>query len=285
MKKLSDIIFSMKTTIVLLVVLGIGAATATFIENDFGTSSARVVVYNSWWYELALILAGLNLAGVMYRRKMWNQKARFIFHLGFLVILVGAGLTRYTGQEGILHIREGESEDRMLSAETYLQVTIHDKNMSYYQEYKQDLTALGSDKNSSSAASSFLGDIANDFNHKLNFGNKSITVSYAGYKYAKKGTSSMGLLSAKVCYDTKCQTQRLVGQRGMKGLAKRYKFDDISVDVSLGGEGVQLGGAEVGNDKIVQSVGCRKIHLGVHISLFQGRSAGGGSQQQSSCYA
>ncbi len=50
----------------------------------------------------------------------------------------------------------------------------------------------------------------------------------------------MGLLSAKVCYGEKCQTQRLVGQRGMKGVARHYKFDDISVDAEFGSRVVKL---------------------------------------------
>lgn len=240
MNRLKDLLFSLKTTIILLVLLGIGAAVATFIENDFGTSSARVLVYNSWWYELLLILAGVNLAGVIYRRKMWKQKARFVFHLGFLVILLGAGLTRYAGEEGILHIREGKSENRMLSAETYLQVTIHKGNNNYYKEYKHDFTAVGSDKNNTGAIASFLGDIANDFEHKIDFGGEMIDVSYAGYKYAKKGQASMGLVSVKVCYGDKCDTQRLVGQRGMKGVVKQFNFGDVKVDMEFGSRVLEL---------------------------------------------
>jgi hypothetical protein len=133
MQKLLDILFSLKTTLILLFLLGLGAAIATFIENDFGTSSARVLVYNHWWYETVLILTGLNLLGVIIRRRMWKRLSLFTFHVGFLVILIGAGLTRYVGQEGILHIREGKSENRMISSEPYLQVTIQRDGKKYFQ--------------------------------------------------------------------------------------------------------------------------------------------------------
>ena len=115
MKKILDILFSFKTTLTLLAILAIGAGVATFIENDFGTSSARVLVYNNIWYETVLVLTTLNLSGIIYKYKMWKHKARFIFHTSFVVILIGAAMTRYVGYEGIMHIREGKTENRMIS--------------------------------------------------------------------------------------------------------------------------------------------------------------------------
>ena len=50
----------------------------------------------------------------------------FIFHSSFVIILIGAGVTRYVGYEGIMQIPEGQTENRMLSLEPYLQVTIKD---------------------------------------------------------------------------------------------------------------------------------------------------------------
>jgi len=85
-----------------------------------------VLVYYSGWYTLTLLLTTLNLAGVIVRYRMWRHPPRFLFHLAFVVIAVGAAITHFYGQEGILHIREGTTENRMLSAEPYLQLTIHD---------------------------------------------------------------------------------------------------------------------------------------------------------------
>ncbi|MFA6683611.1 MAG: hypothetical protein WCS26_00005, partial [Arcobacteraceae bacterium] len=61
MDLIKKLLFSYKTTVLLLFTIGFGAGVATFIENDFGTSTARVMVYNSWWYEIALILTTINL--------------------------------------------------------------------------------------------------------------------------------------------------------------------------------------------------------------------------------
>jgi len=219
MKRILDLLFSFKSTLFLLFFLGTGAAVATFIENDFGTSSARVLVYGHWWYETVMGLAGLNLLGVIIRRRMWKRPSLFLFHAGFLVILLGAGLTRYAGQEGLLHIREGKSENRIITAEPYLQISIQSQGKKYYQEFPQELTALGS----------------NAFSHTINFGrDDKVTVSFADYSYTKKNGHDMGMLSVKVCYHGSCKTEKLIGQRSMKGYPKRFDFAETKITVEYG---------------------------------------------------
>ena len=108
---------SYRTMVLLLTVLFIGAACATFIENDFGTSRARELVYDSIWYELTLFLSTINLMTVMHKTKMYKVKARFVFHLALVIILFGAGITRYFGVEGIMSIREGEKSNTFITAQ------------------------------------------------------------------------------------------------------------------------------------------------------------------------
>ena len=151
--KFSNVLFSFKTTLILLAILAIGAGCATFIENDFGTSSARVLVYNTIWYETVLTLTTINLIGIIIRFKMWKSRAKFIFHSSFVIILIGAGITRYVGYEGIMQIPEGAVENKMISGEPYLQVTIQDGDKVYYQEYQKEFT-------------SFLSSV-NNFSHKV----------------------------------------------------------------------------------------------------------------------
>ena len=219
MKRFVGWIVSLRTTLLLLFLLGLGAAVATFIENDFGTSSARVLVYDHWWYETVMGLAGLNLLAVIIRRKMWRRPSLFLFHAGFLVILLGAGLTRYAGQEGILHIREGKSENRMITTEPYLQIHIRSQGKTYYQAFKKSLTALGS----------------NAFGYTIHFGDKDqVTVSFADYSYTKKNGHDRGMLSVKVCYHDQCKTEKLIGQRSMKGYPKLFEFAETNVTVEYG---------------------------------------------------
>lgn len=225
MKKLLAPLLSFKTTLILLALLGIGAAVATFVENDFGTSSAKVLVYDHIWYEIVMILAGLNLLGAIIQRKMWKRISLFLFHVGFLVILLGAGLTRYVGQEGILHIREGKSENRMISLEPYLQVSISSNGKKYYQEYQKDMTALG----------------GNNFSHIIHFADSDkVSVAYADYNYSKQNGHDMGMLSVEVCYADQCQTKRLLGQRGMKGYPKLFSFGDTKITVEYGSKVLNL---------------------------------------------
>jgi len=135
--------FSFYMTIALLAVLAIGAAIATFMENDYGFETAKVLVYNAKWYEVILILATINMIGIIYNYKMWKHKGRFILHISFVVILIGASLTRYFGYEGIMHIREGQTTNRMISYEPYLQVEVQKDSETYYSDYQLLLAATG----------------------------------------------------------------------------------------------------------------------------------------------
>ena len=115
----------------LLFATSIGAA--TFIENDFGTSAAQKVVYKSWWFELLLILFGITILINVIRFRMVQQKkwALLIFHTAIVVILIGAGITRYFGYEGTMHIRENDVSNSFLSAETHLIFEVIKDNQKY----------------------------------------------------------------------------------------------------------------------------------------------------------
>jgi cytochrome c-type biogenesis protein CcsB len=216
-KTTTDVLFSYWVTIFSFVLLAGGAAVATFIENDFGTSTARVLVYNSFWYELALVLSIVNLMGIMYRRKMWKQKAKFIFHTSFVIMLIGAAMTRYVGYEGIMHIKEGQTQSEMNSLEPYIQVTITSNGKKYYSEFQKEFSAIGS----------------NDFNYIVQFEDKELQLTLDSYKFAKKGSATMNLVGTKVTLGDESQVTKLVGQRGQASpLVRELKFKD-NVDVFL----------------------------------------------------
>ncbi len=207
-KKISDVLFSYWTMALLFILLGAGAGVATFIENDFGTSTARVLVYNNIWYEIVMVLAAVNLSGIIYRRKMWRQKAKFIFHSSFIIMLIGAGMTRYIGYEGIMHIKEGQTQNEMISLEPYLQVTIIDNGKTYYAEFQKEFSAIGS----------------NYFNHDIAFGDKNLNVHLDSYKFAKKAKATMNLIGVKFTIDGEGKVEKLVGQRGNVGLVRDIDF-------------------------------------------------------------
>ena len=99
---------SLYTMFFLMVTLAVGAAWGTFVENDFGTETARDLVYNAFWYELCLTCTIINMMLVLWNRKTYKRKLIFCFHFAFVIILVGAGLTRYTGFEGMISLKKME---------------------------------------------------------------------------------------------------------------------------------------------------------------------------------
>lgn len=107
-----------------LIFLALGAAIATFVENDFGTATARHYVYNAIWYEILLSLGALNILLILYKTEMIKRLAKFTFHIAFIFILIGSGLTRYFGVDGVMKIREGASSNVIFSTEKNAEITL-----------------------------------------------------------------------------------------------------------------------------------------------------------------
>jgi len=141
-------IFSMKMAVIAMLVFAFAIGYATFIENDYGTQTARALVYNAKWFELLLFyftaLVIYNIfAFKMYKRPKWGQ---LILHLSFLFVAVGALVTRYIGYEGILHLRDGQTSSKMVSDYMVLSIGAKINNESY--AYDKRLTLSSMTKNS-----------------------------------------------------------------------------------------------------------------------------------------
>ena len=119
----------MEMAAMLIIVFAIAIAAATFIENDFGTLVARRMVYNARWFELLMLLIAVNLLGSMVTKKLYRREKIhvFVFHSAIVVIFLGAAITRYTGFEGSMHIREGESGSILQTEGAAFQVWADDK--------------------------------------------------------------------------------------------------------------------------------------------------------------
>jgi len=117
MNKILNILISPLTTAIVLL-LGISSmAVATFIENDFGARMARYIVYNSYWFEILILIFVINLIGNIFKYKLYKKEklSIFIFHLAIVIMVMGAGFTRYFGYEGTMHIREGHSSNIIIT--------------------------------------------------------------------------------------------------------------------------------------------------------------------------
>jgi len=123
-KKLLNFLFSFPFMGFMLLVMAASMAIATFVESSYGTEAAKGLIYNSFWFEMVLILLGINLLVNFVRHKMYTRQriAVGLFHIAFIIILIGAGITRYISFEGIMHIREGQTSDFILSSEDYVTI-------------------------------------------------------------------------------------------------------------------------------------------------------------------
>jgi cytochrome c-type biogenesis protein CcsB len=128
-KKIASVLFSTRLTAVLFIVFAVAMAAGTFMDADSQsppTPYTRELIYNAWWFEAIMLLFVINFVGNIFRynlhkREMW---ASLMLHLAFILVIVGAFVTRYIGFEGIMHIREGQTESSILSDQAYLDIFI-----------------------------------------------------------------------------------------------------------------------------------------------------------------
>ena len=129
MKKIQDILISTRTMAVLLLVFAISMAVATFIENDYGTPTAKALIYEAKWFEAVMFLLILNFIGNisryrLFRREKWPV---LVFHLAFILIFIGGAITRYISFEGTMHIREGETNNEIVTDKHFFKIKIEEK--------------------------------------------------------------------------------------------------------------------------------------------------------------
>ncbi|MBN3034359.1 MAG: cytochrome c biogenesis protein CcsA [Bacteroidales bacterium] len=162
MRKILQWLFSLQMTGLLLILFAVVIAVATFIENDFGTQAARARVYNARWFEFLLLLLAINLAGSIFRHRMVRREkwTVLLFHVAFLLILGGAAVSRFTGFEGMMRIREGESEAYIISDRTYLSISVSKNDSTITRERPVMFSSLTSPR----------------FREKLQFGDHEVSV-------------------------------------------------------------------------------------------------------------
>ncbi|HOI50069.1 MAG TPA: hypothetical protein PK167_12245, partial [Prolixibacteraceae bacterium] len=129
MKRIYSFITSLPFMAFLFLILAFSMGIATFVESSYGTPAARALIYNTRWFELIWLLLAINLANNLFRFRLYTKQRLTIgiFHLSFLVILLGAGVTRFLSFEGMMHIREGESSSHILSSDNYFYASLDER--------------------------------------------------------------------------------------------------------------------------------------------------------------
>ncbi|MFN5147549.1 MAG: cytochrome c biogenesis protein CcsA [Flavobacteriia bacterium] len=133
MENFSKAFFSVRMMTIAMFIFLSAIGAATFIESAFDIQTAKIIIYNALWFELLLVYLALNLIANIFRYNMFQREkiAMLMFHLSFIVILVGAGVTRYISFEGMMMIREGERSDVIYSADPHIWFKINDGKMQY----------------------------------------------------------------------------------------------------------------------------------------------------------
>lgn len=123
---LKNILFSNRLMAVLFLVFAAAMAIGTFVESWYSTETAKIWIYNAKWFEVIMIFFVINFSGNMFRYKLlrWEKWPVLVLHLSWILIIIGAGVTRYIGFEGMMPIREGNSEKVFYSDKTYFTVLV-----------------------------------------------------------------------------------------------------------------------------------------------------------------
>ena len=99
-----------------------GIGTATFLESIYDIQTAKLLIYNAIWFELLLVYLTISLVVNIVRYKMWKREkiAMLMFHLSFIVIIIGAAITRYCSFEGVMKLPEPDPQTGILRPVDYI---------------------------------------------------------------------------------------------------------------------------------------------------------------------
>jgi len=144
MENFARAFFSMRFMAVGMVIFLLSIATATFLESAYDIQTAKIIIYNALWFEILLSYLGLNLISNIFKYKMFQREkiAMLMFHLSFIVILIGAAITRYISFEGLMLIREGEKSNVIYSSDPHLWFRVNDGKLQYTQNEKMFMSEL-----------------------------------------------------------------------------------------------------------------------------------------------
>ena len=114
--------FSTRLMAVLFILFATAMAFGTFIESWYSTETARIYIYNATWFEAIMVFFVINFIGNIFRYRLlrWEKWPVLLLHLSWILIIIGAFVTRYISFEGVMPIREGNSENIFYSDKTFL---------------------------------------------------------------------------------------------------------------------------------------------------------------------
>jgi len=168
---------------VLFVVFAAAMGIGTFVEDAYNTETARVYIYNTKWFEAIMLIFVFNFFGNIKRYQL-NKKekwATLLLHLSFILIIIGAFVTRYISFEGMMPIREGATEARFYSDKAYLSIWVDG-------EYQGDTRRRTFEKPLLLTSAEIPFFASNHFSMKDEFNKIPFEVEYKDFKLGAKET-------------------------------------------------------------------------------------------------
>lgn len=208
------------TTFILLIIYVIVTAVATFIENSGGTSVAKYLVYDAPYFNVLNLLLIFNMITISVNEKMYNIRKlpSLIFHLAFVVVILGAGVTRFFGSSGNMHIREGQTTNIITTSEAYLKIVFDNNSLIYTEEIPISFNQYSS------------------FDHDIKFNNNSYAIKYSKIDQHEN--------SAILYFDLAGKNQikeiAISYVPGYKGKPQTFQIDNMIGSLSYGAKDVEL---------------------------------------------
>ncbi|MBI2258825.1 MAG: cytochrome c biogenesis protein CcsA [Flavobacteriia bacterium] len=177
MEKIVSALFSMKMMTLGLFLFLSSIALATFLESIFDIQTAKIYVYNALWFEILLLTLCMQLIYSLFKYKLFRKEkwTSLLFHVSFIIIIIGAGVTRFFSFEGLMLIPEGTLSNTIYLSEPHLLIKIHDDKLQYTLNEKK-----------------YCSEVANNrFSYNIQFPNKKNKILISSRYFKKKQIDSL----------------------------------------------------------------------------------------------
>ncbi len=117
-------ISSVQLAIPLMLIVGASVAYGTIVESRYNAELAKMVVYQSWWFQSLLCILWINIFTSTISRipYKFHHLGFVVTHIGLLTLLIGAMVTSQYGVDGQLRVVERTSNDTIILPELVLEI-------------------------------------------------------------------------------------------------------------------------------------------------------------------
>ena len=238
-RRFISFLYSTKLMAILFIVFAIAMAVGTFVENDYDTDTARIWVYNTWWFEAIMGLFVVNFIGNIPRYRLLKKEnwAVLVLHLSWVFIIIGAGVTRYFGNEGMISLREGETTNTYLSDRTYITAMVDGNYQGAPLRKKKQKEVL------------FSPYTSNHYQWSSDFKGKPFSVTYKSFKRIDEG---MNALVLEVVSGDQRKEVTVMGKRGVQHPPTNIDLNGLQFHLSYGAREEKLPFSLTLNDFIAE---------------------------------